>query len=252
MKNLDNQDFKICINCIKNKDSYPIPEDTNEVDVLKIYQEKLKINTQKEKEKDCKTYDFKKRNFSNDIDSVLNINSIINEEDNNNENLYSDKETSQRISHQRTNSEINILNIEENSIKKDPNLKNSNNNFHFDLNLEPLDTISEKKNDNKKGINKKFNKVLKKLKSLEKPKCNSHLISSIQIRKKTSLEIKDKIQKQNPKNVNHIIFDSINILRTAVLMNSQKSKKKNILMYPLDTEIPNQLNSSINYLFILL
>lgn len=242
----DNDSANKNLNSFKNKDSYPIPEDTNEVDVLKIYQEKLKINSQKEKEKDCKTYDFKKRNFSNDIDSVLNINSIINEEDNNNENLYSDKETSQRISHQRTNSEINILNIEENSIKKDPNLKNSNNNFHFDLNLEPLDTISEKKNDNKKGINKKFNKVLKKLKSLEKPKCNSHLISSIQIRKKTSLEIKDKIQKQNSKNVNHIIFDSKNILRTAVLMNSQKSKKKNILMYPLDTEIPNQLNSSIN------
>ena len=185
----DNDSANKNLNSFKNKDSYPIPEDTNEVDVLKIYKEKLKINTQKEKEKDCKTYDFKKRNFSNDIDSVLNINSIINEEDNNNEKLYSDKETSQRISHQRTNSEINILNIEENSIKKDPNLKNSNNNFHFDLNLEPLDTISEKKNDNKKGINKKFNKVLKKLKSLEKPKCNSHLISSIQIRKKTSLEM---------------------------------------------------------------
>ena len=62
----DNDSANKNLNSFKNKDSYPIPEDTNEVDVLKIYQEKSS--------KSSLNFDFYQKNkeidYSEEISSL--------------------------------------------------------------------------------------------------------------------------------------------------------------------------------------
>ena len=252
------------INSINNIDSSNIPEDTNEYETLNINKinanhaevnNNININNfHKDAESEYNKINVDMSNYSEDITDNLNINNIknekINDENEINEELYSNRDIEENyLKHTKKESEENFLNSDKNSNLKITHIKNSanKNNINFDLNLEPLDTISVHTDKfNKKSKNKKVKKTIQRLLSFNKLKLRQTLSSNNILQQSSNRNslLPSQLSKNTKRKKDY--YNPNFILRKAVIMNGKSSKNNNNLKNSVITEFSNQNNLSIN------